>query len=145
MIDAASRWGDSGSRGNDLTRRRLFEDALKVCAGFTLTPSVRGFAAAEAVQPLRLGGAGPVPLPGNFIGLGYEMSSVARLGLLSATNDRYMHLARALGDEGVVRVGGVVADYTRHEAGGTIRAEAKNTVITRACLEQIDGFLREVG
>jgi len=131
--------------GKMLTRRRLFEDALKVWAGLTLTPSARGFAAAEAVQPLRLGKAGPVPLPGDFLGLGYEMSSVARLGLLSATNDRYVHLLRALGAEGVLRVGGIVADYTRYEADGAITAEPKNTVITGACLEQINGFLREVG
>jgi len=128
-----------------LTRRRLFGDGLKVCAGLALTPGARSFAAAEAVQPLRLGKAGPVPLPGNFIGLGYEMSSVARLGLLSATNDRYVQLAKALGPEGVLRAGGIVADYTRYEAGGTIKAEPKNTVITRACLQQMDGFLREVG
>jgi hypothetical protein len=89
--------------------------------------------------------AAPVKLPGNFIGLGYEMSSVARPGLLSASNQRYVELIKGLGPEGVLRVGGIVADYTRYEPNGTAIAQRQNTVITRASLEQFGGFLEKTG
>jgi hypothetical protein len=53
------------------------------------------------------------------------MSSVAPLGLLSPANERYVNLIRGLGKEGVIRVGGIVADYTRYQPDGTIRARPK--------------------
>src|ERR1039458_4324763 len=50
-----------------------------------------------------------------------------------------------LGKEGVLRVGGIVSDYTRYEPEGTIKASPKDTVITRASLEQFALFLSTVG
>ena len=73
------------------------------------------------------------------------MSSVAPLGLLSADNHRYVRLVRGLGPEGVLRVGGIVANYTRYEPNGTIAADRENTVITRASLEQFAVFLTKIG
>jgi hypothetical protein len=102
------------------------------------------YAAGAPITP-RLTGAAPVELPGNFIGLGFEMSSVATPGLLSAGNQRYVELIRNLGAQGVLRVGGIVADYTRYEANGTAIAERQNTVINRASLEQFGGFLEKTG
>lgn len=79
------------------------------------------------------------------MGLGYEMSSVASPGLLSVDNQRYVDLIRSLGPAGVLRVGGIVADYSRYEADGTAKAERQDTVVTRASLEQFGAFLRKVG
>jgi hypothetical protein len=42
-------------------------------------------------------------------------------------------------------LGGIVANYTRYEPNGTVRAERQNTVITRASLEQLGAFLRRIG
>ena len=84
-------------------------------------------------------------VPANFTGLGYEMSSVATPGLLSVDNHRYVELIKGLGPQGVLRVGGIVADYTRYDANGTASAERQNTVITRARLEQFGAFLRKIG
>ena len=45
-------------------------------------------------------------IPPDFMGLGYEISSVARPGLLCAQNSVYIQLVRTLGASGVIRVGG---------------------------------------
>src|SRR5579862_4300494 len=129
-----------------LTRRAFLRTTVRSSAALALASSGRGVlhAAAAPITP-RLSGAAPVEVPGNFIGLGYEMSSVATPGLLSAGNQRYVELVRGLGPEGVLRVGGIVADYTRYEANGTAIAERQNTVINRAGLEQFGGFLEKTG
>ncbi len=79
------------------------------------------------------------------MGLGYEMSSAARLGLLSVGNAAYVQMVRNLGPSGVLRMGGIVADFSRYSAEGTAVSEPKNTVVTRASLEQMRGFLDAVG
>ena len=128
-----------------LTRRALIGNTVKISAGLAFAPALSGFADTTPQLALRLGNAAPVHVPADFIGLGYEMSSVAPLGLLSATNHRYVDLINGLGPKGVLRVGGIVADYTRYEPHGTIKAEPKDTVITRASLEQFAAFLRKIG
>ena len=52
---------------------------------------------------------------------------------------------RGLGSNGVIRVGGIVADYTRYDANGPAKWDKQDTVITRANLMQFRGFLDEVG
>ena len=128
-----------------LTRRTLLENALKASAGLTLMPSALCSADPTPSLTLRPAKAGPVHVPSDFIGLGYEMSSVAPLGLLSAANSRYVELIKSLSSRGVLRVGGIVANYTHYDSNGTILAEPQNTVITRASLEQFAGFLRKTG
>ena len=126
-----------------LTRRSLLESALKISAGLALSPC--GLADSSPLLTLKLSKRPSVPVPANFIGLGYEMSSVARLGLLSAANRRYVELIKGLGPEGVLRVGGIVADYSRYEPNGNILTEPHNTVIAKASVEQFATFLREIG
>src|SRR6202022_3508852 len=57
-------------------------------------------------------------IPSDFMGLGYEISSVARPGLLSAQNKVYVQLVRTLGTCGVIRVGGNTADFASYSASG---------------------------
>lgn len=128
-----------------LTRRLLIGNTLKISAGLALVPNAVSFADTRVTLTLKFGAAPPVNIPDNFTGLGYEMSSVAPLGLLSASNDRYVELVKGLGAKGVLRVGGIVANYTRYEPNGTIKAEPQNTVITRASLDQFAAFLRKIG
>ncbi|HEX4784180.1 MAG TPA: glycosyl hydrolase family 79 C-terminal domain-containing protein [Candidatus Sulfotelmatobacter sp.] len=128
-----------------LTRRTLIENTLKISAGFALTPRAVSFGDESVLLTLKLGNAAPVSIPANFTGLGYEMSSVAAPGLLSTTNSRYVDLIKGLGSEGVLRAGGIVANYTRYEPNGIISAERKNTVITRARLGQFAAFLKRIG
>lgn len=128
-----------------LTRRTVLETVLKSSAGFALLRGNKSFADATFPIALRLKRGTSAVIPDDFIGLGYEMSSVAPLGLLSATNHNYVALVKALGTKGVLRVGGIVANYTRYEPHGTIMANRQNTVITDASLQQFAAFLRMVG
>jgi hypothetical protein len=127
------------------TRRALLRQAANLAAGLALGTKL--LPERTLGEPLRLtiGSLPPAKLPANFIGLGYEMSSVAPLGLLSAGNQRYVNLVRGLGKEGVIRVGGIVANYTRYQPQGTITATPKDTVITNASLEQFRRFLDTTG
>lgn len=128
-----------------LSRRRLLENAVKISAGLACAPAAISLADESALITLRLAHGTPVDVPANFIGLGYEMSSVASTGLLDPENHRYIELIRGLGPKGVLRVGGIVANYTRYEPQGTVLAERQNTVITRAVLERFAAFLRITG
>ena len=126
-----------------LTRRRLLQSALAISATAALE---RAFGAPQPSIHVRLeAGTSAVAVPQNFVGLGYEMSSVALPGLLSNRNAPNVQLVRNLGREGVVRVGGIVADFTSYSDTGTAAAEPKKTVITRACLEQLRRFLDVIG
>jgi hypothetical protein len=126
-----------------LERRRLIGNGLKISAGLALAPAARALNMAAPKIILRASGAEPFRLPEDFTGLGYEMSSVAPIGLLSASNDRYVQLVKQLGSQGVLRVGGIVADFTRFEADGKPKADMHDTVITREALEQFSGFLKK--
>ena len=44
-------------------------------------------------------------IPPDFVGLGYEISSVAHPGLLSSNNAVLVQLVQTLGKQGVIRVG----------------------------------------
>jgi hypothetical protein len=128
-----------------ISRRSLVSSAMKFSAGLIFSRAMRSHADVDSPLNLKLGHAEAIPIPEDFIGLGYEMSSVAPLGLLSAHNRRYVKLVNGLGTKGVIRVGGIVANYTRYDPAGTIKAEKQNTVITRASLDQLNGFLKETG
>jgi hypothetical protein len=130
-----------------LTRRTALKGILNGAAGLALRPVAGSAPAAGASTSgvLRLGAGAPIPLADDFIGLGYEMLSVAPLGLLSADNRPYVALVNGLGPRGVIRVGGIVADYTRFDSRGTIVADPHNTVITEASLQQFAGFLEKIG
>jgi hypothetical protein len=84
-------------------------------------------------------------VPDNFIGLGYEMSSAAQIGLLSAQDTKYLQLVRNLGSHGVFRFGGITADFTTYAPNGSVRTDPRDTVVSRASLEQLRGFLDTTG
>lgn len=130
-----------------LTRRKALKGILNIAAGLALHPFARAARtqSTPAAVSLRLSPEAPVPIAGDFIGLGYEMLSVAPIGLLSADNAEYVALVSGLGAKGIIRVGGIVADYTRFDPHGSILADPHNTVITDASLRQFAGFLRRIG
>src|SRR5258708_5535300 len=98
------------------TRRAVLCQALKLSAGLAIGSKELLGQTAERAWLLAMGSQARTKVPGNFTGLGYEMSSVAPLGLLSPGNRGYFNLLRGLGNEGVLRVGGIVANYTRYQA-----------------------------
>jgi hypothetical protein len=128
-----------------LSRRTFTGSILKSSAIAILPWPKSDFAQRSRAFRLQLAAESPVEIPAEFIGLGYEISSVATSGLLSATNHRYSKLARGLGAKGVLRVGGIVADYTRYAPKGSAANEPKNTLITRANLDEFATFLKDLG
>jgi hypothetical protein len=129
-----------------LNRRSFLRRTASISAGLALSQPMRGWGSAIAPISIRLKHASPLAqIPANFIGLGYEKSSAAKTGLLSVTNSRYVQLLSNFGGSGVLRIGGIVADFSRYDPEGRSAAEPKNTVITRAMLEQLSGFLKKTG
>ncbi len=124
-----------------LTRRQLLKRTPAGALALALT--ARAFCQDAGGIPLRLANTAPFALPADFIGLGYEMSSVATPGLLSVANQFYVRMVQQLGSRGVLRVGGIVADFTRYQPDGSPVADMHNTVITRPLLEQFSAFLRK--
>ena len=80
-------------------------------------------------------------VPADFMGLGYEISSIATPGVLSAANRPYVELVRRLGTRGVIRVGGNTSDYASFSARATAVSAPKRTVINEAGLRELAGFL----
>lgn len=128
-----------------MKRRALIFDGIKLSAGAVLSRIISAHGQSAASIEIKLATGSPVSLPENFIGLGYEMSSVARPNLLSAGNREYVRLVKGLGQKGVIRVGGIVADYTRYDANGPAKWEKQDTVIAPANLSQFRKFLDEIG
>jgi len=87
----------------------------------------------------------------DYMGLGYEISSVAVPGLLSAGNASYVQLVRNLGRNefmdrrGVIRVGGNTSDFSTYAASGKPVSSPKATVVTEANLVELRGFLDALG
>ena len=84
-------------------------------------------------------------IPRDFIGLGYEISSVARPGLLSATNRVYAQMVKTLGTAGVVRIGGNTSDYAAYSENGKAVSAPKATVVNRESLRELGTFLDATG
>ncbi len=126
-----------------LTRRNLLRSAVSLAIN---SRCMHSQSALTSVPPSFLEvtpGPPLATLPRNFTGLGYETSSAARANLLSAADGTYVQLVRGLGT-GVLRVGGIVADFTSYAADGTPAFNPKNTIVTRTSLEQLRGFLEAV-
>jgi len=84
----------------------------------------------------------------GFTGLGYEISSVARPGLLSSNNSVYVQLVRTLGDRGVIRIGGNTSDYSSYSATRPAVSSPESqagSVVNDAVLRDLASFLRATG
>ncbi len=81
----------------------------------------------------------------GYMGLGYEASAVATPGLLSADNHTCVRLVRNLGEQGVIRIGGNVSDFSVYDAKGTPKSLPKDTVLTAENFRQLRTFLDATG
>lgn len=84
-------------------------------------------------------------IPADFLGLGYEISSVARPGLLSARNSAYVQFVRTLGPRGVIRVGGNTSDFSSYSKDGPPVCATKATVVDDAVIRDLAEFLNATG
>ena len=121
-----------------------------VMAGATALPFAAAlpYGSARAAGPVTVTvDAGKVlaTIPADYMGLGFEISSVAVPGLLSAGNHAYVKLVRDLGHQGVIRIGGNTADFARYDAHGTAVSAPKASVVTEANLRELKTFVDAVG
>jgi len=121
--------------------RRAFISALLAAPGLAQSPGAPGNAVRVKIQPQsRLG-----RIPADFMGLGYEISSVSERGLLTASNRAYVQFVRLLGPAGVIRIGGNTSDYASWSPDGPAVSSPKATVVDRRALLDLGSFLRATG
>jgi hypothetical protein len=87
-------------------------------------------------------------IPPDFMGLGYEISSVSRPGLLNAQNAAYIQLLKTLGTQGVLRVGGNTSDYASYSATGRPLSSPEGkagSVVNDSVLRDLGTFLDATG
>lgn len=84
-------------------------------------------------------------IPADFMGLGYEVSSVSERGLLTADNQPYVRLVRELSPQGVIRIGGNTSDYASWTPDGPAVSSPKATVVDRRGVRDLGNFLRATG
>lgn len=128
-----------------LTRRSLLHQAAALTAA-TLTR--HALALPTPAIPARLNlhpDRALATIAPNFLGLGYEISSVTRPNLLAPNNREYVHLVRTLSPNGVIRIGGNTADFATFSPAGTAVSSSKGTVVNQAALTGLRGFLDATG
>ena len=134
-----------GLRQKTMNRRSLLSGAMAVAAAGM---SRLAFAGEPDKQPVaitldrsRIVGT----IRPDFMGLGYEISSVAANGPLCSGSPVYERLVRNLGRDGVIRVGGNTSDYAAYSPSGASVSKAKGSVIDEANLRALGGFLDNTG
>jgi hypothetical protein len=84
----------------------------------------------------------------QFIGLGYETSSVASRGLLSAENAVYVQLCRTLSSSGIIRIGGNTSDYASYVSSSQAFSSPETgpgSIVNQAALRDLGTFLKATG
>lgn len=113
----------------------------RIAAGASATKPGKAQAIQLNVNTARVLGG----IPQEFMGLGYEISSVATPGLLSAQNRTYVQLVKTLGTHGVIRVGGNTSDYSSFSPRKRAVAAPKETVVNETNLRDLGSFLDATG
>jgi hypothetical protein len=81
----------------------------------------------------------------DFAGLGYEIASVGRPGLMRGANKVYVQLVRTLGARGVIRIGGNTADFATYSPAGAAISSPFGTVVNDAVIKDLGEFLQATG
>ncbi len=128
--------------------RRSFLEGFMGCAALPLGGAARTLAQSASTKTIRVDVDARRRLgriADDFIGLGYEISSVATPGLLSGKNRVNVRLVRGLGANGVIRIGGITSDRASFAPDAVASPAAKATVIDSESLRDLAGFLDATG
>ncbi|MDQ2776062.1 MAG: glycosyl hydrolase family 79 C-terminal domain-containing protein [Acidobacteriota bacterium] len=128
-----------------LTRRKILAAGA---AGLTGTMLSSSLSAADSLKPVQVRVNPDHVLgqtPRDFLGFGYEISSVAVKGLLSDSNRTLVQFYRTLGTEGVVRIGGNTSDFSTWAPDGEAVSAPKATVTNRAVIDDLGRFVHATG
>ncbi len=130
-----------------MNRREFFSKSVAAACTLSIRPAFAsssddaGRTLAATVHTDRPAGA----IAPDFMGLGYEISSVARPGLMSSRNTVYVQLVRTLSSRGVIRIGGNTSDFARYSSSEAPVSSAFGTVVNDAVLKDLGGFLEATG
>jgi len=83
--------------------------------------------------------------PPDFVGLGYEISSVGQEGLLSPANRRMIQFIRTLSPRGNIRIGGDTSDWAHWAGSGRAVSSPRGTVVDQKVIADLGGLLHELG
>ena len=119
-----------------MNRRQFVLSGIAAASAFAADRTI-----SVTVQPDRPIG----PVASDFLGLGYEISSVARPGLLDRDNRVYVEMVRKLSPRGVIRIGGNTSDYSHYSPSGQPVSSPKGTIVNDAVLNDLGGFLDATG
>ena len=142
-MDRKYWWSMLKVKGDEMTRRNFLANTVFAGGASALAVSAQTGARAVVVtvhpdQPLGV-------IAPDFMGLGYEISSVATPGLMNGANSVYVQLVRTLGARGVIRIGGNTSDYAHYSANAAAVSSAYGTVVNDAMLRDLGGFLKATG
>ena len=126
--------------GYELFSRRPSRRAFAGGLAATIASAQGGPARVEIQPEKRL-----VSIPADFLGLGYEISSVSQRGLLSESNTEYVRLVRTLSRQGVIRIGGNTSDYASWLRGGPAISSPKATIVDQRGIADLGSFLQATG
>lgn len=86
-------------------------------------------------------------IPDNFTGFGYETSAVANKGFFSDTNHHMVQLYKTLGPKGLIRIGGIIGDWTHYKKEGIPIAspQKQKTIVNQEVLNDLGRFLQKTG
>jgi hypothetical protein len=124
-------------------RRHLLSGVASTAAALLTGRVSRAQADASALLAVSYEDAGR-PIPSDFIGLSYESASLAGGNYFAPDNASVLGLIRALGRNGVIRIGGNTSERT------VWRAQAKSSgsediVITPASIDRLAATMRTLG
>jgi hypothetical protein len=134
-----------------LSRRKLLTQTAALLPAAVCVPSfVQALSApCESVVRIKFNPSQTLAIiPPNFVGLGYEISSVARPGVLSSNNAALAQLVQTLGKQGVIRVGGNTSDYASYAPNArpaSVPESQGGSVVNDAVLHDLGGFLDRTG
>ena len=125
---------------SEFSRRALIRGLIGSVAAHSSARPGAGLVRVQIHPRRRLG-----RIPADFLGLGYEISSVSEPGLLAASNESYVQFVRTLGPAGVIRIGGNTSDYASWSADGPAVSSPQGTVVDRRAVDDLGSFLHATG
>ena len=125
---------------SEFSRRALIRGLIGSVAAHASARPGAGLVRVQIHPRRRLG-----RIPADFLGLGYEISSVSEPGLLAASNESYVQFVRTLGPAGVIRIGGNTSDYASWSADGPAVSSPQGTVVDRRAVDDLGSFLHATG
>src|SRR5579863_8709899 len=132
---------DDSSMKRGIHRRRFLASSAAAIGVPFLSGQDTGPNVEIHVDPSRILGK----VPNDFLGFGYEISSVAIKGLLCPRNRVLLQYYRNLGPEGVLRIGGNTADWSVWSPDRQPVSAPKSTVTNTAVIKDLGDFLHATG